>query len=51
MKKLIFFISISMLILAGCSVKKDGNFTHTDIDNNRIIWVDSICSYSFNTLS
>ena len=40
MKKLIFFISISMLILAGCSVKKDGNFTHTDIDNNRIIWVN-----------
>ena len=40
MKKLIFFISISMLILAGCSVKKDGNFTRVKIDKQRTVWVN-----------
>ncbi len=40
MKKLIFFISLSMLILVGCGVKKGGNSTCTDIDKNRTIWVN-----------
>ncbi len=40
MKKLIFFISLSMLILAGCSVKKDGNFTRVKIDKQRTVWIN-----------
>ena len=40
MKKLIFFILLSMLILVGCSVKKDGNFTRVKIDKQRTIWVN-----------
>ncbi|MBR5238914.1 MAG: hypothetical protein IKV26_09510 [Paludibacteraceae bacterium] len=40
MKKIILFISLSLLILVGCSVKKGGNSTCTDVDNNRTIWVN-----------
>jgi len=40
MKKLIFFISLSLLILAGCSVKKDGNFTRVKIDKQRTVWIN-----------
>jgi hypothetical protein len=40
MKKLVFFISLSMLILAGCSVKKDGNFTRVKIDRQRTVWIN-----------
>ena len=40
MKKIIVFISLSMLILVGCSVKKDGNFTRMKIDKQRTVWVN-----------
>ena len=40
MKRLILFISLSLLILAGCSVKKDGNFTRVKIDKQRTVWVN-----------
>ena len=40
MKKLILFISLSLLILVGCSVKKDGNFTRVKIDRDRTVWIN-----------
>ena len=40
MKKLVFFISLSLLILAGCSVKKNGNFTRVKIDRQRTVWIN-----------
>ncbi len=40
MKKLILFISLSTLIFAGCSVKKEGDFTHVKIDKKRTIWIN-----------
>ena len=40
MKKIILFISLSLLILVGCSVKKDGNFTRVKIDRDRTVWIN-----------
>ena len=40
MKRLILFISLSLLILAGCSVKKNENFTRVKIGKHRTIWVN-----------
>ena len=40
MKKLIFFISLSLLTLVGCSVKKDGNFTRVKINRKHTVWIN-----------
>ena len=40
MKKLIFFILLSMLILVGCSVKKNRNFTYVKTDKDRTVWIN-----------
>ena len=40
MKKLILFISLSTLIFIGCSVKKEGDFTHVKIDKKRTVWIN-----------